>query len=174
MNQRLGVILLALLLAASLLACEKNEDNEKHPAAADDDAADDDAADDDAGPVYTENYRFDLSFEVQFKATLRLAQHADGTLDGAFTPEQGFDVVEAGVTLLGEALGRMIALKLHGPALPGSPCGDQPISYSLTLTAKENNGYMVGGVTAYCGENVFSGRPARLMRISGVQEREEE
>jgi hypothetical protein len=65
----------------------------------------------------------------------------------------------------------MIMLKFQGPALNRGPCGSRPVSYAMALTAKENNGYLVGSVTAYCGADTYTGHPARVMRLSGLQER---
>jgi hypothetical protein len=170
--------LIAMTLWA--VACEKTDDEaDDDQTAADDDASPgDDDDNDDSAPGYVHKFKFDLSFEVDFKAELKLKQDDAGHLEGAFTPQQSFDVVAAGTTLMGEgkllafpeAYGRMVTLKLSGPSVPTGPCGDAPISYSLTLTAKENNGYMVGGLVAYCGENTFTGRAARVMRLSGIQE----
>ncbi len=182
------VLLLTLALAATGCQKDNNADDDASPAGdddaadddgatADDDAADDDA-DDDATPPEAQEFRFDLSWETQFTASLVLRQYADNTLEGRFVPAQGFDVIKANTPLDGtgtllmfpETFGRMITLKMQGPALNREPCNDQPISYSLTLTAKENNGYMIGSVAAYCGADNYSGRVARVMRISGLQE----
>lgn len=182
------VLLLTLALVAT--ACQKDNDDDDDATSADDDAAadddgaagDDDAADDDADddatPPEAQEFRFDLSWEVEFTATLVLRQYADNTLEGRFVPAQGFDVIRANTPLDGtgkllefpETFGRMITLKMQGPVLNREPCNDQPISYSLTLTAKENNGYLIGSVAAYCGADNYSGRVARVMRISGLQE----
>lgn len=187
------IALLILCLALILSGCEKNDDDDDDDAppadddavtdddqVADDDLADDDATDDDAAPEQVQKFRLDLDFEVDFDAVLHLRQYPDDTLSGRLIPAAGFDVIAADIALEGEgrllrfpeAFGRMVTLKLSGPAVPGSPCGEQPISYSLTLTAKEDNGYMVGGLTAYCGENTYFGRPARVMRLSGLQTHE--
>ncbi len=179
--------LLAALAALGLLAaCQSARHHASPaPAPADDDAADDDsspdddatAADDDSAPPYVQKYQFALAIEVQFQATLKLAQNPNGNLTAAFIPQQGFDVLLAGTTLLGsgqlwsipEANGRMVMLRLNGPAAPNGPCGNNPISYAVSLTAKASNAYMVGGLTAYCGANTFTGSPARVMRLAGWQ-----
>ena len=182
--KKFALLWLVLAMLFAVAACDKNDDDDNDAASADDDAAldDDDTAadddDDDSSPGPVELYQFTLSFEVEFQAVLKMKQYADGTLDGVLIPGQGFDVVTAGTTLQGsgklwqfpEANGRMIMLKLQGPSVPGGKCGDEPISYSLTLTAKENNGYLVGGLAAYCGADNYTGRVARLLRLSGVQQ----
>lgn len=176
---------LLLLLLAIFTACDKeddDDDNNDASPAGDDDTSPNGGADDDNDtetPTYVEKYEFDLSFEVDFKAVLRMKQYSDGSLEGALTPEAAFDVVAAGVTLSGagrlvqfpEAYTRMIILKLQGPIVTGGKCGDATLSYSLALTGRQDNGYVVGALTAYCGAETYSGRPARVMRLTGLQER---
>jgi len=198
---RWQMILLVLLLAVSLLvtACDNdddddNDDNDAAPSdndvdddddTVDDDDDDDDVIDDDddddTAPPQVGKFRFDFSFEVDFEATLQMRQYLDDSVQGRFTATDGFDVIAAGTVLEGEgrlihfpeAFGRMVVIKFQGPAVPGGKCGEQSMSYSLTLTAKEDNGYMVGGLTAYCGADTYFGKPARVLRISGVQNHEE-
>ncbi|HPM75540.1 MAG TPA: hypothetical protein PK961_00515 [bacterium] len=186
-------LMLLPTLFFALVACDKNDDDDDNDAAADDDTsaddddddtmpADDDDDDDDAPPpLETGRFLLHMDFETDFRAHLRLVQYSDDTFTGQFLPKQSFDVITADVPLEGagkmirfpEALGRMIVLKFQGPAVSGGKCGDLPVSYSLALTAKEDNGYLVGGLTAYCGANTFYGRPARVMRLSGLQTPEE-
>ena len=181
-------LLIVLIFCLACGACSKDEKNKSDEPSVDDDqtadddqvdddVVDDDTADDDVSPPpQVIKYKGDFDFEVQFKASFTMEKALDHTLTGTLTPSAGFDVISAEVPLEGtgklyefpEALGRLIALKMQGPAVPGGKCGDQPVSYSLTLTYKEDNGYVVGGLTAYCGENTYIGRAARLMRLSGL------
>jgi len=189
--------LMILVLALTLLAagCDKNDDDDDNNNPSDDDdstpvdddqttdddaAGDDDAVDDDTPPLVSK-FRFDLDFEVDFSAMLQIREYEDGSQAGRFTATDGFDATAAGTVLEGngqklqfpEAFGRILTLKFQGPAVAAGLCGDQPMSYSLTLTAKENNGYMVGGLAAYCGAETYTGRVARIQRLPGLQEHEE-
>ncbi|HPQ70131.1 MAG TPA: hypothetical protein PKW95_13470 [bacterium] len=192
-----GWMILLMLLPAlifALAACDKNDDDDDNDAAVDDDtpadddddddttpADDDDDDDDTPPPLETGRFLLHMDFETDFRAHLRLVQYSDDTFTGQFLPKQSFDVITADVPLEGagkmirfpEALGRMIVLKFQGPAVSGGRCGDLPMSYSMALTAKEDNGYLVGGLTAYCGAETYYGRPARVMRLSGLQTLEE-
>jgi hypothetical protein len=174
----------ALLLAVFAAGCHNHRsagggaaiDDDGSPS--DDDDDNDAGPDDDASPEYVTKYEFNLALEVQFAATLKMALYPDGHLNVALIPQQGFDVLSAGAALLGsgetrlfpEANARMIALLLNGPSVPGGKCGDQPISYAVSLTATLANPYMVGALTAYCGANTYTGEPARVMRLAGWQQ----
>jgi len=184
--KKTAYLAILLMLLAFFTACDKDDDDDDNdsggngtPTTDDDSAGGDDDNNDDEESTYVEKYRFDLALEVDFNAELRMKQHSDGQMEGAFTPETGFDVVGAGVTLYGtgrltqlpEAYSRMAVLKLQGPVVAGGKCGDLSVSYSLVLTARQDNGYVVGSLTAYCGVDTYTGHPARVMRLSGLQER---
>ncbi|MDP8224884.1 MAG: hypothetical protein P9L99_16110 [Candidatus Lernaella stagnicola] len=178
MKRFMWLILLAALLLAITAACDKSDDEDNNDVSGNDGNDDDDDNDDDndsSPPPLIGQYEFDLTFEVDFQATLRTKVFGDGTLEGVLVPQKAFDVIGAGTSLLGtgnilslpEARAHMLALKLQGPAVTGGKCGTQPMSYSVALTARDGNFYYVGGLTAYCGEDTFTGKPARVMRLSG-------
>lgn len=181
MQRMFWLLAIMLVLALALVACDKDEDDEtpssdSGDSSDDDTPSDDDDDDDDTPAPLVGMFEFDMTLEVDFQATLRLKQFADDTLVAALIPDESFDVLAAGSTLSGagkilrfpEAHGHMLMLKLQGPAITGGKCGDAPLSYSVTLTCRDGNYYYVGGFTAYCGEAAYTGRAARVMRLSGI------
>lgn len=180
--------LILLMIALAFAACDK-ADNADHGGSApveddddavedDDDATDDDDAaddDDDTGPPEFQQYLFDLDFELRGKAKINMIQQGYD-LSAEFIAETGNDVIPAGTRH--SATGkyrefdgqmRLYGIKFEGSPVEDGPCGGARISYSVTLMAKQNNGYVGGGFVAYCGEDVFDGRPARVYRLSGLQ-----
>jgi hypothetical protein len=176
-------------------ACDK-ADNADHsdsaPADDDDDAVDDDAADDDATdddttdddddstPPEFQKYLFDLDFELRGKAQMNLTQQGYD-LTAEFIAETGNDVIQAGTRhsatgkyRLFDGQMRLYGVKFVGSPVTDGPCGSNRISYSVTLMAKQDNDYVGGGFVAYCGEDVFDGRPAQVYRLSGLQTKVEE
>jgi hypothetical protein len=45
-------------------------------------------------------------------------------------------------------------------------CGEEALTYTLVLTYKLDNAFLIGDIGAYCGEDTLT-RPVRLMRIKG-------
>lgn len=182
------LILIALLLAAlsiGFIGCDKSDDDDKPEDTNDDDDAttddddntddDDTTDDDDDDQPAVETYYMNLDFELLGKAHLDMIQWSD-KLTSTFYAGTEFDIISEGTKLQGDGVVRrfdggfrMYAMKFVGPSKADSPCGSQKISYSVTLSAKEKNGYLSGGFTAYCGDNVFTGKPARVYRLSGLQ-----
>jgi hypothetical protein len=177
MKKLLWLLIFVLLVAAPLVACDDDDDDDNNDATDDDAVDDDDNDDDDASPPppLVGQYEFALKLEVDFDATLRTKVFADETLEAVLTPASSFDVLTAGTALRGtgkvlhfpESGWNIVTLKLDGAAVPGGKCGNQAMSYSVSLTVKDGNAYHVGGLTAYCGANTFTGRSARVMRLSG-------
>lgn len=66
-----------------------------------------------------------------------------------------------------EADASMLTARFSLPARASSPCGAQPLSLSLALMRRGTNARVGGGLTVYCGAEVWSGVPKRLFRISG-------
>jgi hypothetical protein len=66
-----------------------------------------------------------------------------------------------------EADASMLTARFSLPARAGSPCGAQPVSLSLALMRRGANERVGGGLTVYCGADVWAGVPKRLFRISG-------
>jgi hypothetical protein len=122
-------------------------------------------------------YRLDFKFEYIDKGTLIFWRQPDGRLNGSIAVAKGGDLLPGGTTFDGagrvedfsESGYRMVAMKFAGPATSGR-CGSLPISYSLTLTYREPNGFLTGGLAAYCGENTFFGTPIQIFRLEGVLE----
>ena len=178
------LVLLLIALACFGLACDNgDDDDDNNDVAADDDNDDNDDDndndndDDDTPPTLINTYTYELKLETDFTAALEVKQYDDGSLEGVFTPNDGFNVLAAGVTLTGtgktwafpEAGGRMISLKMTGEPFDGR-CGANRVSYALALTAKGDNNYVVGGITARCGADNFNGTAVRVMRLTGPRQ----
>ena len=57
--------------------------------------------------------------------------------------------------------------RLAGPANAEGPCGSEPVSLALSLHRPGNNATVLGGISAYCGDNTWYGVPARVLRLAG-------
>lgn len=175
------ITLILLVLTFCFFGCDKSDDDndDKSDNKQDDDDDDNDNDDndttddddDDQPPV--ETFHSNLDFEIIGKAQIDITR-IENNLTSTFKAESGYDIISEGTQLSGEGVVRkfdggftMYALKFDGNEKPDSPCGNAKISYSVTLTVKESNEYVSGGLTAYCGEKVFTGLPARVYRLSG-------
>ena len=149
----LSAIAAAALLALSP-ACSNDEVNENQP----------------RGEAYT--MCFDL--DIEDHGTL-LLEITDDELEATLTVEEGNDLVAGGVPMEGtgkhytfpEVRNLLYTAHFQGAPVPGGPCGDDPVSLAMSLSAKDFNPHLVGGLTAYCGEETYRGKPARIMRIAG-------
>lgn len=61
----------------------------------------------------------------------------------------------------------LYSAKFSQPAVSGGPCGDQPISLSLSLHRRGAVTRVGGSLTAYCGKDHFFGVPVKMLRLSG-------
>jgi hypothetical protein len=125
-------------------------------------------------PVVVLDVRLDLemreSIDVQV-ATVGTA--VEITIDAS----EDYGVVQG--TLVGPGriddypeLGAMLyTATFDGPAIPGGPCGDEPVSLALALHRpddSDNSYIMAGGLTPYCGASQYFGVPAiEPLRIFG-------
>lgn len=168
--------LVALLL---LIGCGNSGDDDDDDATPDDDDDNDDddtsPPDDDDDTAFSEHYVVDLDFELRGQARLDMTV-TENTIVATFEALTGNDVIAQGTSMDGagwldryEGELRMYALRFGGPALGDGPCGSAPVSYSVTLSAKRDNNYLSGGFVAYCGKDIFTGRPAKVYRLSGIQ-----
>lgn len=181
-NISIIIILLFLIFAFALSGCEKtdNASNSAVPAGDDDDGDDDDdttPSDDDTTPPQPDpvKYSMDLNFELRGKAHVDMTVTGD-KVEAIFTALDGYDIIGKNTQLSGKGGFhhfdgglRMYAFKISGPPVTSGPCASEKINYSVTLMAKGDNGYLSGGFVAYCGENVFEGTPARVYRVTGIQ-----
>ena len=121
-------------------------------------------------PTYT------LDFNLDLDVPGRLALDVTGDdVDARIELEEGTDLVPGGTAIEGagrlhrfpEATYRLYTARMQGPAVEAGPCGEAPVSLALSLSEKDESGYLAGSLTAYCGEGVYEGAPARVMRIAG-------
>lgn len=175
---KLNKILFAVLIALIALAafgCDQDDDDDDddNDDSDDDDDNDNDTSADDDDDDTPPDFSIDLDFELLGFSTLKVWQQGE-KLIATFVVYSDYDIIARDVELSGTGTTyyfdgnmKMYAFKFQGEALPGSPCGSDKISYSLTLTAKHDNQYFGGGFVAYCGENTYTGRSARVYRLSG-------
>jgi hypothetical protein len=174
------LILTALLFASIGCDCgddddddnDDNDDDDDNDTTPDDDDDDNDDNDDDTGPP-DEVLTAALEFEIRKTASVTIQRRGDN-LTASYTANEGADLIADATTMEGtgsrfdfDGKYRMYSLKFTGPAVTGSLCAGDPISYSLTLTQQPGYNFVVGGFTAYCGDGVFTGKPAKIYRVSG-------
>ncbi|MCC6552316.1 MAG: hypothetical protein IT372_04745 [Polyangiaceae bacterium] len=115
-----------------------------------------------------------LSVDIRESAALRIdGQGPDVKV--RLTLSKGFGVAPAGEALSGpgrveafpEAAATLYTARLAAPADPSGPCGDRTVSLALSLHRAGDAAHVGGALTAYCGEGVWSGVPARVLRLSG-------
>ncbi|MCC6160426.1 MAG: hypothetical protein IT350_20405 [Deltaproteobacteria bacterium] len=183
--RRLAMMLLALVLVGGC-GCGDDDDDDDTAAPTDDDTdddadddtdddtADDDTADDDDDtnpPSVTTVMTLDL--EYRNSAHFVMTRTGDN-LTATLTAGAGFgdEWLPAGEMQMGA--GRVMAFpeskfEIHtvhfeGDPVAGSPCGDAPVTYELTLTGQTAARERIGAVVCYCGRDTTA-RPATLLRI---------
>lgn len=177
--------LLALLAMAFVSGCGCGDDDDDNDSSvpvdddttdddADDDNADDDTADDDddTGPPSVTTV---LTLDLEYRNTAQfvLTQKGDD-LTATLTAGAGFgdEWLPAGEMKFGkgrvmtfpEAKFEIHNVRFEGGPVAGSPCGDQSVTYELTLTGQTASRERIGAVACYCGQDT-SARPAALLRI---------
>lgn len=163
---RTRLLLLTLTIFALLLlvSCDQDDDDK------DDDAPEPEGDDDDQAES---GYIYDFTFEYRDQGTLRFWEVGE-RLVGALAVQTGNDLLPGGFPIEGE--GRFLdftesgyrMLQMNFTGLPTyTACGEGAVYYSLVLTFREPNGFLIGGLSAFCDPERF-GRPARLMRLSGL------
>ena len=127
----------------------------------------------------TKTEKIELGLDVDIR------NHADAvlTVDGdqlaaKLTLDRGFGVVaDDQLELRGtgklerfpEADVVLYTARFSRPAVSGGPCKDQPVSLALALHRRGAAARFAGSLTAYCGENVWAGLPARNpLRLAGT------
>ena len=126
-------------------------------------------------------YHMDLGLDYRDSGTFTFQATCD-QLEGTLTVVEGNTLVNAGEPSTGKGMlyrfpesgDRLYTMRFSGGPVPDGLCGEQEVSLSLSLSAKKASPYLVGGLTAYCGRDVFYGRPARVMRISGTLEQRDQ
>lgn len=169
-----GPVFTAIVLAAALVltvACDFDGDDET--------VSEDDSGDDDDTQPPGTGYRLDFQFEYRDEGTLIFWEGEDGALAGTIGVAEGNELLPGGNPLNGrgrfvdfpESGYRMLTMTFQGPPTFG-PCADLPVTHVLALTFRPPNGFLYGGLSAFCGEGSTFGRPVRLMRLSGLLERD--
>lgn len=172
MKRSLWISILSLLIAVSFVfamaACTGGDDDD-----------DNDTGGGEQGELGTgeESFAIDLEFEYRDQGRLEYTVDENGDVEGTLTIFGGNDLVIGGETLEGtgrlidipESAIRMLSMRFHGDPT-WAACQEQPIAYSLVFTFTGDNGFYVGGLSAYCGK-AATGRPARIMRLNGFAER---
>ena len=165
-------VLLALIAGLVLISC--GDDNDDSDGGGPNPGDDDDSGDDDSGDSGgLPGWRIDFQFEYEHAGSLVFWEEGD-SLVGYLSVSGRTATIEPGVVIGGtgrfvefpESGYRALSMTLDGPATYDR-CGAEPITYSLFATFRGENGFLYGGLTAYCGSGVTYGRPAQLMRWSG-------
>jgi hypothetical protein len=121
--------------------------------------------------VATKAEKIELSLDVDIR------DHADAVLtvtgdaiDTKLTLGRGFGVVpddqlelhgKGTLERFPEADLALYTARFSVPAVSDGPCKDQPVSLALALHRRGAAARFAGSLTAYCGENVWAGTPAR-------------
>lgn len=121
-----------------------------------------------------ESLRTTLDVDIRESASVRIERHGD-ELDVSIELSQGFGVAPPGERLRGkgrlerfpEAEVSLYTARFSVRAQPDGPCGAEPISLALSLHRRDTGPRLSGSLTAYCGESVWHGLPARSpLRLS--------
>ncbi len=171
--------ILGLAMALCLaVACEDDDDSDDGDEGGhgDNDPPTEDDDDDAAG---LSGWRIDFTFEYEGVGSLVMWEE-EGKVVGHLATSLSTDTLAAGVVIEGEggfvdypeSGYKALKMTFAGPAT-FNRCGDQPLTYSLFMTYRGDNGFLYGGLTTYCGEGVTYGRPVQLMRLMGNLERTE-
>jgi hypothetical protein len=131
------------------------------------------------GEAY-EHYILPFTLEYRYSGTLTLSITCDET-QGVLTMNQNMGFLLKDIPYNGRGIRYTIAetgdllytLKILIQEPASSICAGLPVAGSLSLSAKRGSDYLVGALTAYCGETALSGKPDRLMRLSGRLEHHE-
>lgn len=120
--------------------------------------------------------RYTMCFDLDIEDHGTLFLEIDGkAIEATLTVEEGNNLIAGNTPLEGpgkrytfpEVRNLLYTARFQGAPVPGGPCGDDPVSLAMSLSAKDLNAHFVGGLTAYCGEETYRGKPARIMRIAG-------
>jgi hypothetical protein len=117
----------------------------------------------------------ELSLELRDTATVTLERTGGDAIAVRLTASAGYDLLPAGEVLAGagfaealaEASATLYTAKLAAPPQAGGPCAGEPVSLALSLHRPGDSATVVGGISAYCGADVWYGVPVRVLRLSG-------
>ena len=183
----LAVVGIIALIAASCnsdinITCEGGDKGSGcSPSSADDTTgnpneypADDTVTADDEEPGGVVWTGIELALETSNKLLMRLVvngPYLSGTvraLEGAGDDLIAPHTLSAEGELLSfpEAKYQIYTLLFQGPPVPDGPCGQDAISYALSLTRHEESPEVIGGIAVHCGDSL-DGRPIRMLRLRG-------
>jgi hypothetical protein len=129
-----------------------------------------------SGTVALTSYTGTLTSEIIDTAQVTLLLSPDGTTFNAtlkMSNGYGFFDESAPLQMQGRAdpypEAGLIAYSatLTMPAVSAGPCGNAPVSLTLSLVRRGGNAHVGGGLAAYCGSATYSGAPQRIMRLAG-------
>lgn len=142
-----------LILACLLVACSKSSEQPASPS---------DAATGIRGTLAVEiRQTVDVTISPAAQITLAFGEGDFGVLE----PNTKF-TVNGAIEPLPEASATMYTATWAAPKRSAGPCGEQPMTFALSLVRRGQNTRVGGGLTAYCGPNA-TGVPARVLRLSG-------
>jgi len=115
----------------------------------------------------------DLSVDIRETAHVVLTV-AGSDLKASVKLSRGYGVAPAGalegagsVEAFPEAEMTLYTARFDAPADPGGPCGAEPVSLALSLHRRGDDAHVGGSLAAYCGQGVWHGVPARMLRLAG-------
>jgi len=122
-----------------------------------------------SGPLQGE-----LSVDIRESASVTLTENGPA-IEVALKLSKGYGVATAGAEIKGsgraeplpEAGVTLYTARVDGAPEPSGPCGAEPISLALSLHRRGDAPRVSGALTAYCGKDVWHGKPARLLRLAG-------
>ncbi len=181
--RRLALMLLALVFIGGCGCGDDDDDDDSTTPADDDTTTDDDTADDDATDDDTTDdddtnppsVTTVMTLDLEYRNTAHFVMTRTGDeLTATLTAGAGFgdEWLTAGEMHIGagrvmtfpEAKFEIHTVRFEGGPVAGSPCGDAPVTYELTLTGQTAARERIGAVACYCGADT-TGRPAALLRI---------
>lgn len=117
-----------------------------------------------------------LEIEIRDSATIEIARgrsSAESTVrltlsEGyGLAPEDSRLEAPGRIEAFPEAHATLYTARFSAPAQTDGPCGEQPVSLALSLHRQADSAMVLGGLSAYCGEQIWHGRPKRILRLSG-------
>lgn len=130
---------------------------------------------DDEAAAGAPGMRGTLEMEIRDEATIRVEGKGDAA-KVSLSLSNGYGLAPANEPLVGagriesfpEAEASLITARFNARGDATGPCGDAPVSLALSLHRDADNAYVAGGLTAYCGNEVWFGKPVRIVRMSGA------
>jgi hypothetical protein len=117
-----------------------------------------------------------LDVEIRDSASVTIADPGTGAIDVTLQfKSNGYQPIDPALVL--HAPGRiehfpegnrdLYVARFSAPAQSKSPCGDKPLSLALSLARREGADRVGGSLAIYCGDQTFTGTPARIVRLTG-------